>query len=250
MKIQEEVLTHLSTATCKGRELRLSSTLDRGEYARVKKVIEAAGGKWARSAAAHVFPGDAQEAVDSLILTGNVTVPADLGQFDTPPEVAAMVIEAANITPGMRVLEPSAGTGALVAPAVEDGGKVYWCEIDPKRHAALALRFPERSRLGDFLQADPDRYAPFDRVVMNPPFAPGQADIHHVMHALQFLKPGGRLVSIMSAGVIFRENRLTTIMRDTIRRTGGTVRRLPPKSFRISGTNVETVLVTMDWSAA
>jgi 16S rRNA G1207 methylase RsmC len=35
---------------------------------------------------------------------------------------------------------------------------------------------------------------------MNPPFA-RQADIHHVNHALKFLKPDGLLVSVMSAGV-------------------------------------------------
>src|SRR3546814_16691239 len=41
---------------------------------------------------------------------------------------------------------------------------------------------------GDFLALDPAHYAPFDAVIMNPPFDRGR-DCDHVRHALAFLKP-------------------------------------------------------------
>ena len=46
----------------------------------------------------------------------------------------------------------------------------------------------------------------YDRILMNPPFE-GGSDIDHVMHAFDCLKPGGRLVSIMSEGPFFRSDK-------------------------------------------
>ncbi len=60
----------------------------------------------------------------------------------------------------------------------------------------------------------------FDRVVMNPPFE-RQQDIDHVSRAAGMLKPGGRLVSVMSAGVTFRENNKTRWFRDLIETFAG-----------------------------
>lgn len=61
----------------------------------------------------------------------------------------------------------------------------------------------------------------YDRIVMNPPFLK-QADIHHVNHALKFLRPDtGLLVSVMSAGVSFRVNNLTTSFRQLVAERGG-----------------------------
>ena len=72
-----------------------------------------------------------------------------------------------------------------------------------------------------------------------------QADIHHVTHALKFLKPGGKLVSVMSASVIFRENKLTKEFRDLVESRGGFFEKLPDGSFKESGTMVRTVIVVI-----
>ena len=53
----------------------------------------------------------------------------------------------------------------------------------------------------DFLSRLP--HGSYDRVVMNPPFDL-ERDIDHVMHAMEFLKPDGLLVAIMSAGTEWR----------------------------------------------
>ncbi len=80
---------------------------------------------------------------------------------------------------------------------------------------------------------------------MNPPFADGQ-DIQHVTHALHMLKPGGRLVAIMSAGVMHRQDRKTTAFRAMVEERGGVIEPLPVNTFKDSGTGTCTVLLTLD----
>jgi len=160
--------------------------------------------------------------------------------FVTPKELAQRVIEAAEIQPGHRILEPSAGTGALLSAIPGDTCRVA-VEINQALAGARRLHQLADVRCCDFLQCNGD-LGKFDRVVMNPPFA-DQADIDHVTHALHFLKPGGKLVAIMSAGVSFRQDRKATQFRETIERLGGTIEDLPDDSFKQSGTSVRTVLV-------
>jgi hypothetical protein len=76
---------------------------------------------------------------------------------------------------------------------------------------------------------------------MNPPFA-RQADIDHVLHAMQFLRRGGLLVAIMSASVKFRSNAKTA----AFRRLGGRILELPDGSFKTSGTMVNACIVVID----
>jgi hypothetical protein len=52
---------------------------------------------------------------------------------------------------------------------------------------------------GDFLDANPADFEPYDAAIMNPVFDHG-ADIAHILHALKFLKPGGELVGICAGG--------------------------------------------------
>ena len=79
---------------------------------------------------------------------------------------------------------------------------------------------------------------------MNPPFS-RQADIHHVNHAIKFLKPGGVLVSVMSAGVTFRTNRLTDDFRRMVIAHNGQIGALPAGAFKESGTMVNTEIARM-----
>ncbi len=78
---------------------------------------------------------------------------------------------------------------------------------------------------------------------MNPPFSK-QQDIDHVVHAVKFLRTGGTLVSVMSKGVTYRENKKTKnfwgFLKDTC--DYGVVD-LPEDSFKVSGTKVSTVVI-------
>src|SRR5205085_10543186 len=85
----------------------------------------------------------------------------------------------------------------------------------------------------DFLEYLPEDFVPFDRIVMNPPFANG-ADILHIKHALKMLAPDGRLVALCANGPRLREQ-LMPLASEWID--------LPEASFKEQGTNVNVALV-------
>lgn len=246
MKVDNEVLGVLDKATTTGKALVLNGQLDRKLYERTTKVLEAAGGKWNRSAKAHLFGSDAADCMEQIILTGEVTIPQDFGYFPTPPAVVRRVMELAEISDDMLVLEPSAGQGNLAVAASKqaNGVMVDAIELLSKNVDALIELNSHLSGIqeADFLALTPK--AIYDRVVMNPPFAK-QDDIRHVLHALKFLKPDGLLVSVMPSSVTFRDNKLTTEFRALIRQRGGDIEALPEGSFKESGTAVNTVIVTI-----
>jgi hypothetical protein len=250
VKVSTDVLAVLDQAVISGHSLTLTGQLSPPMYKQVAKVIEMAGGKWNRKAKCHLFDHDASETLDPLMLTGEISdVKKDFGQFDTPDDIANQAAAKLRIRAGWKLLEPSAGKGALVRAALrqEPDLHVFGYEIDAKRHAALMSSPPfyPSGRCGndDFLSVEPTPV--FDGVLMNSPFA-GQADIKHVTHAMKFLKPDGRLVAIMSNGIVFRTNKATVEFRELMERHGGEITRLPEGAFKESGTGVNTVMVAMD----
>jgi predicted RNA methylase len=247
MKVDNSVLNVLSNALMDGPRLVLTGTLDRALYVQTNKVLEAAGGKWDKKAKAHLFSVPAADAMEQILQTGEVTlirtIQQDFGYFPSPRAVVSRLLALADIDAGMRVLEPSAGKGAIAYACAQQGATVDCYELLEANFAALA----GDGRLGsvqraDFLSIEPAQV--YDRVVMNPPFAK-QSDIQHVTHALKFLKPGGLLVSVMSSGVSFRDNKLTQDFRDLLRERGGDIEALPDGAFSESGTSVRTVIVTI-----
>ena len=245
MRVDNAVLAVLSVAATEGNQLFLTGQLDRKLYEKTNKVLEAAGGKWNRKAKAHVFDSDAADRIDQIIVSGEVEIPKDeFNYFPTPPDVVDRLMEIALIEPGMLCLEPSAGRGSIAIEMHKAGGVVHMVELMAANHKALVdLALPNSIiDFGDFLQGDLNPV--YDRVVINPPFAK-QADIKHVLHALKFLKPDGLLVSVMAAGVTFRDNRLTQDFRDLVRSRGCEIEALPEGAFKASGTMVNTVIVTI-----
>lgn len=143
----------------------------------------------------------------------------------------------------VRVLEPSAGTGALSAWAADVQNAEVTC-VEIQSHLAASLAGSGRyARVvhGDFLARSPDELGRFDVIVMNPPFD-GRRDVDHVTHALRFLAEGGVLVSVMGAGVEFRDDAKTVAFRAAVEARGGSFFDLPAGSFAASGTYTNTVL--------
>jgi hypothetical protein len=203
------------------------------------------------------------------VFSNRKTTPAKRFGFFPTPDAAAKelfrniwVLRSAD-QPRLRVLEPSAGTGNLARRCIsklsdiepwrrEEYARSYrfdnavdCIEVQPDLAARLeAEGIYNRVICTDFLSLKPSSFEPYDMVVMNPPFDM-ERDIDHVTHALEFLKPGGQLFAIMSAGTEFRETRKAVALRARVERHGGSFRDLPPGSFRESGTNVNTVVLTM-----
>ena len=245
-EIEAEVLAVVLRCSAEGNKLRLpDEQLDRDLYLRVNKVLAAEGGKWNRKEKAHVFAHPA-ESILARLRAGSYEDPKkDLGFYETPPALAERVVALARIEDGMTVLEPSAGKGALALPAAKAGGEVTVVEI--LRECADELRRLRFSPVFecDFLAMEFAEGERFDRVVMNPPFA-HNADVEHVTTAYGVLKPGGRLVAIMSAGVEFREDKVHKLFRKLLAETGGIVARLPSGTFKEAGTGVRAIIVQMN----
>src|SRR5690606_17755071 len=86
----------------------------------------------------------------------------------------------------------------------------------------------------------------YDRILINPPFEQLQ-DIDHIRHSYDvFLKAGGRLVAVCSAGAFFNSCKKAQSFRDWFEGLGGEVEDLPEGSFKASGTNVNTKIVIID----
>ncbi|MDB2620173.1 DUF3560 domain-containing protein [bacterium] len=174
-------------------------------------------------------------------LKKGVTVVSAPQLFPTPMGIAEEMAEALNVQSGMRVLEPSAGTGNLLR-ALPANCESVAVEINGPLSAALVAhddRWPHLQTTWvsqDFLKCAPGSAGTFDRVIMNPPFENG-ADIKHIKHALTFLKPEGRLVALCANG---------PRQQQAFKGAAKTWKKLPAGSFKSAGTNVNVVMLTIE----
>ncbi|WP_330479919.1 methyltransferase (plasmid) [Streptomyces platensis] len=247
MRVPDNVLEALRSADVDGSRLVLSGPrMDARTYRQVNEVLEAVGGQWTKAAGAHLFRIDAAEAIAPVLAAGQVVTLRekrnDAQYFPTPAAVVTRLVELADLRAGVEVLEPSAGSGAIATAVASRGAVVDCFERDPGYAAELAQAGAARSvQVADFLAVVPQKI--YNRVVMNPPFT-RQADVEHVTHALQFLKPGGLLVAVMSDGVTFQKGPAGQF-RDLVEQHRGTVEHLKAGAFAESGTGVKTVIVTV-----
>ena len=220
-------------ADAAAREVAISRKLDESRKRQLAREARAPEREQAAQEAAPF------EAVKEALKAGvQVAVAAQL--FPTPPALAARMVEMAGIHAGDRVLEPSAGTGNL-AKAILSAvpcAHLDLIEIDPRLCSILKASGFEVSCC-DFLEASmpvcPDSEDGHDRVLMNPPFSRGQ-DVAHILHALKFLKPGGRLVALCAAG---------PRQQAELRPLATTWEELPDGTFADQGTNVRAALMTV-----
>lgn len=121
--------------------------------------------------------------------------------FATPEPVGLKMVEWANIKPGDKVLEPSAGHGAIARffPAQSDVTMVE-PSYDLSQRAALANG---TARIINGRFEDLSRANKFDAIVMNPPFGTGgKTAYEHLAKAAKHLRQGGRLVALVPRGGI------------------------------------------------
>lgn len=223
--------------------------LDRKVYVLLNEALEALGGKWHRGVKGHIFAEDPTEAIEELILTGEYKTKFAGDFFQTPTKIAQQMAEWA-VRSGDRVLEPSAGHGRIVKAAFAAGAATVDCyEIDPKRVEELTkLRGNTpicewgHINCADFLTVTPPHESQlFDAIVMNPPFMRGAAALH-ILHAMRFLKRGGRLATLAPLSLRFREDAAHKELRQII--SDDDIETLEPKSFAAEGTNIDILLAT------
>jgi len=170
------------------------------------------------------------------------------GFFPTPPAVIDRMIEAADMVDGMTVLEPSAGIGDIVERIAAEypHAEIDAVEIRPSLQKILKAK-GHGTVGGDFLEFSGNGRQ-YDRVLMNPPFERG-ADIVHVRHAFNFVKPGGRLVAIMPPSYEHGQSTTCKSFRAWLGEFEHEIRELPADAFNSKNafrrTSVSTRIVVI-----
>jgi hypothetical protein len=175
------------------------------------------------------------------------------GFFPTPDAVISHMLTLAGfplnrewpLNADYHVLEPSAGIGSI-ADAVQ--AAYPYASIDViEKNQKLELILKKKGYnwvCDDFLEYKTARR--YQRILLNPPFEKG-ADIAHVQHAFSLLASPGLLVSVMSNGPFFREDRKAVQFRHWFTATGGVQHELPDdafkNAFRSTGTKVCLVVI-------
>lgn len=159
--------------------------------------------------------------------------------FQTPSDLAATLVALLELSGSDRVLEPSAGLGRIL-DAVAPFKPRETVAVEVATQLCAHLYKQERRgvvlRQRDFLTCTPEELGRFDAVAMNPPFHM-RADITHILHALRFLRPGGRLAGICMD---------THHRKEALRLRCSVWEPMPAGAFRSEGTNVPTVLFLME----
>ena len=187
-----EVLDLLHGMKVKGgrAEFSYSANPDKAQRKRVAEVLEAIGGTpdgdgWA-------FDYEPQDVIAEIVVSGCLPDEVSHQFYPTPEHIARAAVEAAQIGPEHRVLEPSAGLGALAD--LMPKGRTRCVEVNGLHCVALA------SKGHDVIEADFLKWkawdAKFSRVVMNPPYSQGRWQAH-LEHAASMVAKGGRLVAIL-----------------------------------------------------
>jgi hypothetical protein len=200
-----QALLHFEQAQKSGRDLAFVRTLQLGSLvssdelgAEAMRVLASVGGVempnarsegWGRVR----FDFDAANVLREIISSGCVPDQRAHQYFPTPRHLAERIVELAKIGPDDRVLEPSAGQGAISELLPRD--RTLCVEVNALHCAVLRAKgFTVLE--SDFLKVDPREHA-VTRVVMNPPFDHAQWR-RHVEHAASMLQSDGAvLVAIL-----------------------------------------------------
>jgi phospholipid N-methyltransferase len=185
---------------------------------------------------------EADIAAMKATLKAGIKVQAVNQLFPTPAHLAKVMVDLAKIEPGHTVLEPSAGTGAILDAIATKapGAKVFAVEINHGLCETLSQRTSAPDGVcrdvlqGDFLECF--GLGLFDKILMNPPFENG-TDIKHIQHAAKMLKPGGTLVAICANG---------PRQQAALKPMASNWSPLPAGTFKDAGTGVNTVLLVIN----
>lgn len=220
------------------------------EYDSMKYRLERLGGHWRERFGGFIFDTDPMPALKNE----DTWEPVEHDQYSkwkilrqfypTPDELAEYVVKLAEVEPHHLVLEPSAGSGALLRPlgrknnivAVEIDDSLATGLMEAEYSCVINSSFEQAIKAGDVGQW-------FDRVIMNPPFGPRQLDIQHILLAYELLVPGGILVAIMSENDLYYDTLCTESFNHFLASVNAHVEEVPMRSFLASGTRVDTVIV-------
>lgn len=241
----------IKNSTLKNKNLYLPEIeLTKKEYNEVKKILTKIGGKWkGGKTQAFVFEHDPKQLIERLINGEKINLKKDFQFFPTPVKIVKKLLEIANIQSGDKVLEPSAGQGAIINEVIKKGIKrdrVHYLEFMSQNRQKL--KDIEATDIGeqfenDFLKMKASQY--YDVVIANPPFTKDQ-DIDHVKHMWEMINDKGIVVSIMSQSWLKGRKKKQVEFRKWLKELGAEVIELSSGEFKESGTDIATCIVVLD----
>ena len=169
--------------------------------------------------------------------------------YATPEPIGLKMVEFADIKPGEKVLEPSAGHGAISRYFPEDTARTL---VEPSTSLAsrAALTSPGARVVVDrFENLDPGANK-FDAIIMNPPFGTGgKTAIEHLAKAAKHLRNGGRIVALIPHGPA-ADKRFDEFMDDSSGSAKGLYLvgdiKMPSVTFERAGTAINTRIVVLE----
>lgn len=148
--------------------------------------------KWQE--AAHHFGIDPAICIEEVSKIKQTAIEQQVWDFyPTDESVIQKMIAVGDLQPHHYVLEPSAGSGDLAHAMANKGVNNIDC-FEPHPLLQKALKLQGFNLAGsNFLASNPQPI--YDRILANPPFSRNGV-ARHTQQAFEFLKPGGRLVTV------------------------------------------------------
>lgn len=172
------------------------------------------------------------------------------GFWSTQRKLAERMVELADIRPGQRVLEPSAGKGNI-ADAIRSLCPESIIDVAERNHTLRQILELKGYRVigDDCIEIMPDEYR-YDRALLNPPFEAGQ-DMAHAMHCYSLLNPGGRLVAIVGAGAIHNSTNKHKAFQAWLDEVGADIEKLDESDYgkdhgRTTGVSTYVICIDKD----
>ena len=239
----EEILMH---CTLEDNVLKLPQVhFNKKSYAEAKKWIEEAGGSWqGGKVQGFTFPFNADRVFSILHEGKRCNLQQDFQFFATPPEVADwLVMLAGGVHDDQKVLEPSAGTGAIIDAIHRSCPDVIvdCYELMPENKEILSKKDNIRILGDDFTKCD---VAQYDKIIANPPFSKNQ-DIRHVRRMYECLNPGGVLAAITGPHWEFGSESECKDFRQWLEDNGGKKFEIEEGAFKESGTGTKTIAIVI-----
>lgn len=218
--------------------------LDRKTYQKVANVLNMIGGKWVGGKTkAFKFDKNPSALIKKYLEGEDVNFKKKFQYFATPQPLAEKIVSMADLKPSDKVLEPSAGQGAIIKEINKLGVIPSYFEIMDLNLEAINN---DSSIKGEFLGKDflkGDTNNQFDKIIANPPFSKNQ-DIKHIMKMYDSLKKNGALVSIASKHWTFANDKESVKFRQFVEENGH-YETVDSGAFKESGTNIETTIVVL-----
>ena len=242
-----ELQTSLSKCKIEGNILFLPPISDGAlaNYNEVRTALLNAGAKYKRNT--FVFPNDAQPYIDRLMGGDKVNIKQEFQFFGTPAKLADELVSRADVKKNHKILEPSAGQGAIVDAIVREVPSIWvdCCELMDINANILAKHSNVHFICEDFLKMPKQYDGYYDRIIANPPFNKNQ-DIDHIRKMFECLKKGGRLVSIASKSWSFGSQKKQVAFREWLDEVGATTEEIENGAFKESGTTVGGFIIVID----